>query len=197
MSLSKILNIVFVGAIILSAVFAFYRYQVQGDFIVKAQAPCDPATEFCFIAVCDPLEEECSGIVEQDTSYYKILYRNARNIPECAVESEEGCDAALTCWKGESDCQLLQCDPEDVLEGDACTNPEDFQVSISPEEDGAGESMIETNEIPQEVVPENIIPAQPQDISNPEKRSNEEQSIESPEIVPVPIPMPAEAPKAL
>jgi len=94
---------------------------VVRDYIIEAEAPCDPYSESCFVYVCDPeAGEECTGDPEEDTSYYKVIHRNAKNIPLCDPNDED-CEA-LVCPVGEADCEISLCDPE-MEEDIECSDP--------------------------------------------------------------------------
>jgi hypothetical protein len=164
MNTSKIVTIVFFLLIGISIGFTYYKYVIQEDYMVKAQAPCDPYTESCFVAVCDPEEEECTGNVDEDTTYYKILYRNAQNIPPCDANSEEGCNASLTCWDGESECEIVACSPDAVEEGEECSNSDVYSAS-HPKEDPNTEEV--GDEVPNMEVDVEPQPAIEQPITEP------------------------------
>lgn len=134
---SKILFIV-LGILIVGSVAATYwRYMVKRDYIIEAQIDCDPETENCFIWRCDPMSleegEKCTGVADNDTWYYKILRRNAKNIPLCDPK-DENC-TALTCPTGESECEEILCAPENAKKGEECSNPEQYLKDNPPEED--------------------------------------------------------------
>jgi hypothetical protein len=129
---SKIFFVVFFLLIVGSVGVTYYRYFIVRDYMITAQASCDPFTEACFVYVCDPTAEECTGDPEQDTSYYKNITRNAKNIPLCNP-SDEDC-TALTCPPGEADCTLTLCDPDTVPDGIVCNDPATY-TSLHPEED--------------------------------------------------------------
>ena len=123
---SKILFLVFFLVLAGSIFLTYYRYMIVRDYVIEAQVSCDPMTESCFVYVCDPENgEECTGDSEQDTSYYKLLHRNAKNIPLCDP-TEADCLVAV-CLPGEADCQVTFCDPtseEDVV----CSDPETYRM---------------------------------------------------------------------
>lgn len=120
---SKLLIAVFVAIIAISFFIAFLRFFVFREYTIQSQIECDPYNEACFIYVCDPTAEECTGDLVQDTSYYKLINRNAHNVPLCDP-NEEGCDP-LTCSDGEVGCYETTCDPN-LPEAPECTNPEQF-----------------------------------------------------------------------
>ena len=132
---SKIFFVVFFLLIVGSVAVTYYRYFIVRDYMITAQADCDPYTEACFVVVCDPTAEvdECTGNPEHDTSYYQEISRNARNIPLCDP-ADESCEA-LTCPAGEADCTVTFCDTDTVSEGVVCNDPAVY-TSLHPEEEG-------------------------------------------------------------
>ena len=137
---SKILFLVFFLVLAGSIFLTYYRYMVVKDYIIETQVSCDPMVESCFIYVCDPENgEECTGDLEQDTSYYKLLHRNAKNIPLCDP-AEADCPVAV-CRPGEVDCQVTLCDPA-AGEDMACSNPSDFEAK----DEEVDEEDVETEE---------------------------------------------------
>jgi hypothetical protein len=135
---SKIFFVVFFLLIVGAIGVTYYRYFIVRDYMIEAQASCDPFTEACFVYVCDPEAEECTGDPDQDTSYYKNISRNAKNIPLCNPLDED-CDA-LTCPPGEANCTLTLCDPDTVPEGVVCNDPSAY-TALHPEEDDAEGAM--------------------------------------------------------
>ena len=134
---SKILFII-IGLLIAGSVaVTFWRYIVKRDYIVQAQTDCDPTTENCFIWKCDPAStvegEACTGDPEKNIWYYKIIHRNAKNIPNCDPK-DENCKA-LVCNPGEKDCSEELCTPESVKAPDTCNDPAQYNVDNPPEED--------------------------------------------------------------
>ncbi|MEI9966813.1 MAG: hypothetical protein WDN67_04240 [Candidatus Moraniibacteriota bacterium] len=99
--------------------FTYYKYVIERNYVVKLQTPCDPTTEICYVSYCDPEAEdaECTGNAEEDTTYYKILYRKAVNIPACEPALEGDCDKVYTCSEEEDACELISCDPSALEEG--------------------------------------------------------------------------------
>lgn len=122
---SKIFFLVFFLVLAGSIFLTYYRYMIVRDYVIEAQVGCDPMTESCFVYVCDPESgEECTGDPEQDTSYYKLLHRNAKNIPLCDP-TEADCLVAV-CLPGEADCQVTLCDPTSEEEN-MCSDPETYR----------------------------------------------------------------------
>ncbi len=145
---SKILFSVMGVLIVLSISASYYKYMVLHDYIIEAQIDCDPSVESCFVYVCDPEAEECAGNPEDDTSYYKYLYRNAKNIPLCDP-ADEGCDALVCPESEEEGCQIIACSAETLatyeVDG-ACTNPVDFKEAESTETEIFLDELTEENE---------------------------------------------------
>ena len=98
--------------LILVALASFYRFMVQGDYIVSYEGSCDPATESCFIE-CE--DEECSA------EYYttKVYRPRAELFEICGTHGlMDGCEAADTCENASDECRVVYCDP--VVDGDSC-----------------------------------------------------------------------------
>lgn len=126
MDKNKLFFIVF-GLLIIGSVSAsYYRFMIAKNYIIEAEKECDPYSEACFVYVCDPeAGEECTGDPEEDTWYYKLIRRKAKNIPLCDP-NDENCDV-LTCQEGEEECEETLCN-DAVLsemgeETGTCTDP--------------------------------------------------------------------------
>lgn len=136
---SKILFVIIGLLIVGSVAVTFWRYMVKRDYIVQAQTDCDPETETCFVWECDPEStvegEACIGDEESDIWYYKIVHRNAKNIPLCDPNDEE-C-TALVCDPGEKDCSEELCSESNVPEGETCNDPVQYLIDNPPEEECA------------------------------------------------------------
>lgn len=135
--------------IVLSVSASYYRYMVLHDYLVEAHVDCDPSLEICFVWECDPeTEGECTGDEEEDTWYFKIAHRNAKNITSCDPQDEE-CQQFQCPEEGEEACDEVLCATDTLteyaLEG-SCTNPEDFIESEIEEEFVAEEEIPFTNE---------------------------------------------------
>lgn len=140
----KIFFIVFFLLIAGSVGATYYRYVVAHDYMIQAEADCDPYTETCFTYVCDPeADEECTGDPLEDTSYYKLITRNAKNVPLCDP-AEESCEA-LVCPEGEADCVFTLCDPATAEEGVECSDPVAYTLAnpIADEEESGEEGIDE------------------------------------------------------
>lgn len=108
-------------AIALSVSITYYRYIVRMDYMVLLELSCDPAVESCYKYECDPEWDECTGNVEDDIWYYKILEKKAYALKECSADVEE-CPEAR-CADGEEDCVETQCDVSDEVSGGECYGP--------------------------------------------------------------------------
>lgn len=105
---SKALFVVLGILIAGSMAVTYWRYMVKRDYIIQAQIDCDPETENCLVWKCDPTSlvegEECTGVPDNDIWYYKILNRNAKNIPNCDPK-DESC-TTYQCSEGEPGCEI-------------------------------------------------------------------------------------------
>ncbi len=118
---SRILFLVFFIVLAGSVLATYYKYIVIRDYIIEAQINCDQTMEACFISVCDPDNgEECAGNLQEDITYFKILHRNAKNIPICDPEAA-GC-LASSCQSMEEDCFVTLCDSS--VEDAVCSDPD-------------------------------------------------------------------------
>ena len=134
---NKIFFIIFFLLIAVSVGVTYYRIMIKKDYIISAQADCDPYTEKCFIWECDPEStvegEACTGDPESDVWYYQIIKRKAYNIPLCNP-SDENCEA-LVCPEGEEDCTVTFCDEINKEEqGVECNDPVQYTID-NPEEE--------------------------------------------------------------
>ena len=138
---SKIFFAVFFLLIAVSVAATYYRYIIKRDCIVHAEVDCDPETEACFIWECDPESEEegeaCTGDPDEDIWYYKIIKKNAQNIPLCDPNEEE-CEE-LSCEPGEEDCEEILCSEGELEEGEVCSDPETYLMEYGEEEGGEEE----------------------------------------------------------
>ena len=124
---SKILMGVFGILLIGSIGMSYYRYIVVHDYVITAEVYCDPRVERCFMSVCDTSDEtaECTGDPEEDTSYYKIVQRNAQHIPSCDPMTAD-C-AASVCRIDEEECDIELCDV--TIDPEAmCSDPDTYQA---------------------------------------------------------------------
>ncbi|MDD5489613.1 MAG: hypothetical protein PHP25_02960 [Candidatus Moranbacteria bacterium] len=134
---SKILFVILGILVVGSVAVTYWRYMMKRDYIIQAQIDCDPETENCFIWKCDPNSlvegEKCTGVPDNDIWYYKILSRNAKNIPDCDP-NDENC-AAYVCGEGEADCSEELCTAENVPDGEECNDPAKYLLENPPEEE--------------------------------------------------------------
>ena len=125
---TKILYSVFWALIILSVSASYYRFVVLHDYVIQTEVDCDPTYESCFVWECDSEMNECEGNPDENTWYYKIAYRNAKNIPNCNAGDGE-CNQFKCPEEGEAECREVLCTPTTLEEyhiEQACTLPEDF-----------------------------------------------------------------------
>lgn len=122
---SRILLLLFSAMIVVSISVSLYRFFILRDYTIQSQVPCDPYEESCFVYVCDPSAEECTGDPVVDTSYYKLLNRNAGNVPTCDP-NEAGCNP-LFCPDNEEECTITTCTTSLAEEnGTECTYPNEY-----------------------------------------------------------------------
>lgn len=134
---TKIVFAIFLLSILLLTFFVYKKYFLDKDYSVYAEVPCDPVTEVCFVYHCDTEVEECTGVIEEDTSYYKKIERSAESFPLCDP-NEEGCVVSV-CAENDSKCTVTFCDPSDSES--ECSSSEDFQVN---EEEPDSQELVET-----------------------------------------------------
>lgn len=107
---SKSLLICFLAAIVIAVGFSCYRYIIARDYYLHIEIECDPAVDACYVAECDPAEDEtCPENPDERVSYYKIIEKKAYAIPSCAQEHESECPAP-SCDEGEKYCREILCD---------------------------------------------------------------------------------------
>lgn len=100
-------------AIVFSVAYSFYRYFIQGDYLLYVKVPCDSTLEKCFIHECDLDDVRCSGLQDQKY-YYKIIMKKAYNIEKCETP-----DCAMpSCSPGEESCQTFYCSNDNLLKFD-------------------------------------------------------------------------------
>ncbi len=128
-----------------SIVVTYYRFFIARDYVVQEEVGCDPYTEACFIFVCDPLvDEECTGDSSEDTSYYKLMDRVAKNAPLCEV-GDETCDTSV-CSPGETECYFTLCDPETIRASESCNDPMVYAREHSEAEDNSDTKIDKTSD---------------------------------------------------
>ena len=103
--------------------------------------------------VCDPeAGEECTGDPIEDTSYYKLINRNAKHIPLCDP-SDENCEA-LICPLDEVDCTVTLCDPVTAEEnGVECSDPVAYSLENPIEEEEVLDEEGGAVDVPESDVP--------------------------------------------
>ena len=137
---SKIFFIIF-GLLIAGSVgVTYWKIMVKRDYVIKAQATCDPYSENCFVHVCDPDPnvdgaDACKGNPTDDTWFTKNISRMAYNIPDCDP-NDEAC-TALICSEGEANCSYELCDTTNVPKGDACNDPVQYTKDNPPVDENA------------------------------------------------------------
>lgn len=134
---SKIFFIIFGLLIAGSVAVTYWKIMIKRDYVITAQAECDPYTENCFVHMCDPdpdVDAECTGDIIEDTWYTKNISRMAYNIPDCDP-NDEACTALICPEEGEESCSYELCDETNVPEGDSCNDPEQYTLDNPVEEE--------------------------------------------------------------
>jgi hypothetical protein len=141
---SKVFLAVFSVMILFSVGVTFWRTVVKKDYIVEAQADCDPTTEKCFVQECDPATETCTGDPAKDTTYFKKVSKKASDIPLCDP-NDENCKP-LECSGGEKDCVITFCDDSTKSEEETCNDPEQYNADNPPADENAAVCDPESDE---------------------------------------------------
>ena len=108
---NKLLFSVFFLILVFFIVLSFRKYFLQMDYVTFLESDCDPTKEQCFIGHCDPAYEECTGLEEEDTFYFKKIQILAKDIPQCNPEDSE-C-LATVCEENNLKCTQTLCDSND------------------------------------------------------------------------------------
>ncbi len=133
MSKNKILMLSIFALILLSVVFTFVRMFITQNYIIEAQIECDPKVESCFVWFCDPEEGECEE--PNEPYFYKLIIKKAVNFDVCDLRDED-CEEPR-CEKGELDCEVINCIPEEMEDGEVCSD--EFGYEMETEEEGDSE----------------------------------------------------------
>jgi hypothetical protein len=112
---SKILLTVFLLLLIGTISVTVYMYGVKKDYLVSAQASCDPSTESCFYLPCAEGDDTCDPA---NVEYYKKVEKKASNLELCDP-AVEGCNP-LVCTDGEKGCTVTYCSADTLDEGEKC-----------------------------------------------------------------------------
>lgn len=116
-----------------SVAASYWRTMIRRNFPITVQAGCNPEVESCFLVVCDPEIEECSGKPIEDNSYFKLVTKSASLIPECNPAG--GNCPEIKCEAGEQKCEETLCDPNNLAEGEMCSSPEEYSALLLAEEE--------------------------------------------------------------
>ena len=142
---SKVLLSIFGIAILVSVAVSYYVFMVKRDYVIDAHVDCDPASEKCFMEKCDPASEDvatmCTGNPKEDTTFYKIIHKNAMRIPVCDSRVAE-C-APIVCDDGEPDCSYSLCE-DDNKDGVSCSTAEDAAAAAAASADN-GTSAVDSS----------------------------------------------------
>lgn len=144
---NRIFYIVFALLIIGSVGFTFYRIVIVKDYQIVAETSCDPAIEACFHYAPEPCaadDTECLAQPAEEPYDYKMISKKAASIYECEKTSEKlGCNEDLTCLDNEIDCSYTYCDPENLADGEVCSE----KPAPAPEEILEATTTIATSSI--------------------------------------------------
>lgn len=117
---TKIYYLVISSLILVAVAITFFKYFVFKDYVVVTQVECDPTLERCFVAACDPSQDEtCSENPSEQTSYYKIIQKKASHMPMC-----DPADATcIVSCSGDLSCKEILCDDLTTQDGESCSDP--------------------------------------------------------------------------
>jgi hypothetical protein len=143
-SVERILTWTFFLVIIAVVIITFFKYFVFRDYIIQAEADCDPYTEECFIWKCDPKttsgEEKCTGDPEKDIWFYKLVKKKAYLIPDCDPDKDENCNALSCEGIDKENCEEILCNDKTKEEGIECNDPVAYSIA-NPEEEENEDSV--------------------------------------------------------
>ncbi len=97
--------------VVVTVAYRYDQYVLHKNYIVNAQAPCDPTTEQCFVSDCTPGDPGC------DTSPYEKVTMSAAEAPACL--EEHSCDS-FSC-AGSLSCSIAYCSDDTLEDGETCT----------------------------------------------------------------------------
>jgi hypothetical protein len=112
--------------------YSFLKFVVFKSFQITAELPCDVTTEACYHyepepLVCEPDDTKCQeqALIPDEPYEYKIISKRAGVIDACQkTEAKIGCsEEGLSCLPGEKHCSIIFCDPNNLMEGQACYEP--------------------------------------------------------------------------
>ncbi|MGB3921969.1 MAG: hypothetical protein WBL19_01635 [Minisyncoccia bacterium] len=102
--------------------FSTYKYYAQENYTLYIKTSCDPTLNNCFVQNCD--SEEDIRCPYTGDYYYKIILKNASQIPSCLSDDSNAC-GELTC--NDDNCEIIYCSEENI----ELFGPEDTCSSIS------------------------------------------------------------------
>lgn len=172
-----------------STAVSYKVYVVDREYAFVTLIPCDPETQTCFVATCDPqseasLEDICLTVEEGATQrYFSYIKKKMKNVEQCDTRSEE-C-SPLVCEENEEGCEVISCD-EDTLaeyarEGTECSEPgipEEEATELIPREEIPTAPETEPTPVPrdeevlQETTPAITTPATEEPAVEPEPTHN-------------------------
>ena len=126
-----VFRIIVIFLVLVLVGFAYWSIVINRDYQIISQVSCDPNIESCFVTVCDPAEDDtCPTVESEQTTYYKIINKNAHAIYVCEQTEEKlGCGEELSCLENESKCFYTFCDSENLADGEACSTAVSAPIS--------------------------------------------------------------------
>jgi len=135
----KILLGVLFLLIIGSVGVTYWRIVIKKDYVIDAQADCDPTGDKCFIWKCDPNatdeSEKCTGDPDKDTWYYQKASRKAAKVPTCD-SNDENCKP-WQCGENEADCSVTFCTDATKKADDTCSDPVQYNIDNPASDESA------------------------------------------------------------
>lgn len=132
---SKIFFIVFGLVLLSSLAFGYWRFFIARSYTVEGRIDCDPLEQACFAETveveCDPAQGECPETPQEETSYYKLVHKQASDVVLCDP-NDEGCEP-LACRPGDAYCDILFCDPANPGEDRECADIETIRAEHEAE----------------------------------------------------------------
>ena len=88
----------------------YYKFFTQNNYDLLLETSCEPESESCFVYECNyPEDEECEP--------YKYIEIKAYDFIQNDLEDEE---YGLQCTDVDAPCTVIQCSPEETIEGETC-----------------------------------------------------------------------------
>jgi hypothetical protein len=108
---SKYFFVLIILSLICVMGYRYYEYIYLRNFLLDVNVPCDPTTEQCFVADCEP-GPDC------DSTPYAKVEIIAHDAPVCL--EEHACES-FSC-DGINSCNVTYCSADSLVDGEVCTN---------------------------------------------------------------------------